>query len=162
MVTAYIGLGSNLENPQEQVLGAINEIKANPKISNFKISSLYHSKPVGVLNQPTFTNAVASFETTLLPLELLDFLQSIEQNHKRVRLIHWGPRTLDLDILYYGDEVINNERLIVPHKEILNRAFVIIPLLELNPEFKHLGKISLKDEIPHLPQDDVNSLIKIG
>ena len=148
MVTAYIGLGSNLENPQEQVLGAINEIKANPKISNFKISSLYHSKPVGVLNQPTFTNAVASFETTLLPLELLDFLQSIEQNHKRVRLIHWGPRTLDLDILYY--------------KEILNRAFVIIPLLELNPEFKHLGNISLKDEIPHLPQDDVNSLIKIG
>ncbi len=158
MVDAFIGLGSNLENPQEQVLLALTRLRAHKDIANLQVSSLYRSKPYGVTNQPGFTNAVAKFSTNLSALELLDLLQMIEQEHKRVRLIHWGPRTLDLDLLYYGNEFINNERLIVPHPQILLRAFVVIPLLEIAPDFMTPDGFLLRDIIPKLPKDDVEGL----
>ena len=96
-----------------------------------KATSLYVTEPVGYADQDDFYNICISFETDLEPMELLDLSQSIEQELKRVRLIKNGPRTIDLDILLYGDLKINNKRLIVPHERMFERAFVLIPLSEL-------------------------------
>lgn len=108
------------------------------------MSSLYLSKPYGVTDQPDFVNAVLKATTTLSPIELLDFCQSLEVQAKRVRLRHWGERSLDVDILLYGDQVIESERLTVPHKELTQRNFVVIPLLEIDNQLIVNGQ-KLKD-----------------
>lgn len=133
-IRCYIGLGSNLENPVTQVATALLELERLPQCRNLEHSSLYRSDPVGPPGQPDYINAVASIETTLEPLALLDALQSIEQEHQRVRIQHWGPRTLDLDLLLYGDQTIECERLTVPHAFLRERNFVLYPLAELSPE----------------------------
>ncbi|MCL6271774.1 2-amino-4-hydroxy-6-hydroxymethyldihydropteridine diphosphokinase [Sansalvadorimonas sp. 2012CJ34-2] len=133
-VTAYIGLGSNLENPRQQVLTAVEEIAG---ISNSMLehaSQLYQSDPVGPGEQEDYINAVVAIRTELTAIELLDQLQAIEQIHNRKRIIRWGARTLDLDILLYGDQIIDNERLIIPHKEMHWRNFVLCPLADIEPE----------------------------
>ncbi len=127
----YIGLGSNLEDPRQQVSSALEELTALPQCRAHAHSRLYRSDPVGPAGQPDYINAVACFETTLAPLALLDALQAIEQAHQRVRIQHWGPRTLDLDLLVYGDQIIENERLTVPHAFMKERSFVLYPLAEL-------------------------------
>lgn len=129
----YIGLGSNLEQPIEQVSSAIEELALLPETELLTTSALYRSAPVGPQDQPDFINAVAQIETSLSPLSLLDKLQELEQNHQRVRERHWGPRTLDLDILLYGDLTINNDRLTVPHAFMHERSFVLYPLSEISP-----------------------------
>lgn len=130
-VQAYIGLGSNLENPREQVSRALQEIDAIEGVKLIKASRWYQSKAVGPGNQPDFINGAAMIETSLDAHALLDQLQGIEQAHERVREIHWGPRTLDLDILLFDNQTINTERLTIPHAYITQRNFVLYPLADI-------------------------------
>lgn len=133
-IKCFIGLGSNLENPVTQVTTALLELERLDQCRNLIHSSLYRSDPVGPADQPDYINAVASLETTFRPLELLDAMQALEQQHQRVRIQHWGPRTLDLDLLLYGDQLINNDRLTVPHPYLQERNFVLFPLAEISPQ----------------------------
>ncbi|QIM66057.1 2-amino-4-hydroxy-6-hydroxymethyldihydropteridine diphosphokinase [Mannheimia granulomatis] len=132
MQTVYIALGSNLNNPLEQLKQAVENLKSFA--IRFEISPFYGSKPVGPQDQPDYVNAVAKFDTDLSPTDLLDKLQGIEQKQGRVRLRRWGERTLDLDIILYGNQQIQTERLTVPHIEMKNREFVIVPLFSLAPD----------------------------
>lgn len=148
---AYIGLGSNLENPRQQIRTAIEDICQLQQLSAVACSSLYQSPPMGPQDQPDYINAVLAVDTSLSAHALLDALQQIEQKHGRVRKRHWGERTLDLDILLYGDAVIDDERLKVPHPGIAERAFVVYPLAEIAAELviPELGKLSqIKAQCP--------------
>lgn len=159
---AFIGIGANIDYPLAHVIMALGELNNSSSVKLVKTSSIYESIPVGPQDQPNFINAVLKLETTLSPIELLDFLQAIENRHNRKREKHWGPRTLDLDILYYGDEIINNDRLIVPHIEIQNRAFVVIPLLDIDNDFIcPKTKVQLKESVKALPQNDITGLKEI-
>lgn len=140
-VTTYIGLGSNLGDSRQILSEAIAKLKS---IGEVKVSKLYQSPPMGPQDQPNYLNAVAQLKTELLPLDLLDHLQCFEQEAGRVRLRHWGERTLDLDLLIYGNEKIQNERLTVPHVGILQRDFVVIPLLDLDADL-HIDDQPLKN-----------------
>ncbi|NIB42898.1 2-amino-4-hydroxy-6-hydroxymethyldihydropteridine diphosphokinase [Pseudomaricurvus alkylphenolicus] len=131
MVCAYIGLGSNLAQPLEQVRRAIAELDQIPETRVLAHSRWYRSVAVGPGDQPDYINAVAELETDLEAHALLDQLQAIEQAHQRVRLERWGPRTLDLDLLLYGDDIIATERLTVPHAYLKERNFVLFPLADL-------------------------------
>ena len=138
MADAYIALGSNMDSPHSQLDSALEALSQHPHIEITGVSSRYQTPPIGP-QQPDFINAAAQLSTDLSPLALLDALQAIEQQQNRVRSIHWGPRTLDLDILLYnnlvGDPlVIESERLTIPHPRIGERAFVLIPLMDLNPQ----------------------------
>ena len=131
----YIALGSNLGDPVRQARTAIALLSGMPELSLQAVSSLYRSAPMGPQDQPDYINAVIALETSLTPLALLDLLQRIELEHGRERKDErWGPRTLDLDILLYGQEIINNPRLTVPHYGMKLREFVIYPLLEIAPQ----------------------------
>ncbi|MBT2969501.1 MAG: 2-amino-4-hydroxy-6-hydroxymethyldihydropteridine diphosphokinase [gamma proteobacterium symbiont of Ctena orbiculata] len=144
-LTAYVGLGSNMENPRRQVESALEELKALRPITLLKHSSLYRTRPLGPQNQPYFINAVASLATTLDAEALLDQLQALEQAHRRERGgLHWGPRTLDLDLLLYGGMSIDTPRLSVPHPEMAKRAFVLLPMSEIAPpdmEIPGMGRL---------------------
>jgi 2-amino-4-hydroxy-6-hydroxymethyldihydropteridine diphosphokinase len=134
MNTVYIGLGSNLSDPIEQVKQAIIELAKIPNSAILATSSIYLSRPMGPQDQDDYINAVLALETQLKPLDLLDALQTIEHNAGRVRKDNrWGARILDLDILLYSDNVINNDRLTVPHYGIKEREFVLVPLAEIAP-----------------------------
>jgi 2-amino-4-hydroxy-6-hydroxymethyldihydropteridine diphosphokinase len=130
-VTCFIGLGSNLDHPLQQVQLALEELAGLPSSNLLAYSPLYRSAPVGPQDQDDFINAVARIETALDPWHLLDELQSIENSHQRVRNRHWGPRSLDLDILLYGTRQLNDDRLVVPHAQIPYRSFVLQPLKDL-------------------------------
>jgi len=130
---AYIGLGSNLQNPFEQLNNALTALSELPQTELVCASSFYRSTPVGPADQPDYLNAVAALDTALKPLELLDALQAIEQAQGRVRGERWGARTLDLDILLFGRQIINSTRLFVPHPCMQQRAFVLYPLTEIAP-----------------------------
>ena len=135
MIRVYIALGSNLAKPVDQVNCALEALAHMPRTKLVVCSAFYRSKPLGPQNQPDFLNAVVALDTELPPEELLDCTQAIEQNQGRVRkLERWGPRTLDLDMLLYGDRVINTERLTVPHYDMKNREFMLYPLAEIAPE----------------------------
>lgn len=136
----YIGLGSNLEDPAQQVTQALHELDQLPLSRCVGASSLYLSQPVGPQDQPDFINAVAALETRLSPLALLDQLQALEQRHRRRRDRHWGPRTLDLDLLLFNHTSIDHPRLQVPHPLMHTRAFVLGPLNELAPHLRLCGK----------------------
>ena len=133
MNKVYIALGSNLEHPQAQLTAALQALNALSDSRLTAVSSFYQSKPLGPQDQPDYVNAVACLETSLAPLALLDELQRIEHEQGRVRLRRWGERTLDLDILLYADHIIQSERLTVPHYDMHQREFVIIPLFEIAP-----------------------------
>ncbi|MBD1553745.1 2-amino-4-hydroxy-6-hydroxymethyldihydropteridine diphosphokinase [Pseudomonas typographi] len=129
----YVGLGSNLASPTEQLRQAICALQALPRSQWVGVSGFYSSESL-LPGQPRYTNAVAAFDTTLAPLALLDALQAIENAQGRVRSERWGPRTLDVDILIYGEQVIDQPRLKVPHEQLHLRPFVLYPLAELVPE----------------------------
>jgi 2-amino-4-hydroxy-6-hydroxymethyldihydropteridine diphosphokinase len=131
---AYIGLGSNLSDPQMQLEQALSALAALPACRELKASSFYRSRPMGPQDQPEYINAVASLETDLGPEALLDALQAIEKAQGRVRDERWGSRTLDLDILLYGDELLGSDRLTIPHPGLPEREFVLYPLYELAPD----------------------------
>lgn len=130
---AYIGLGSNLDDPRAQLEQALQELARLPGSSLRARSALYASMPLDHSDQPDYVNAVAQLQTRLPALLLLDHLQAIEQAHQRVRTRHWGPRTLDLDLLLYGDQRIDQPRLQVPHPQMHLRSFVLRPLQEIAP-----------------------------
>lgn len=133
MADAYIGVGSNLGDPAAQVVAAIGALSQLPRTLLVARSSLYRSASVGDTTQPDFVNAVARIETGLLPEALLDALQEIERAHGRQRPFPGAPRTLDLDLLLFGSRRIATARLAVPHPRMHARAFVLLPLLELDP-----------------------------
>ena len=137
----YIGLGSNLGDSRQILLEAVQKLAT---LGQVKTSKLYQSPPMGPQDQPNYLNAVVRLETDLAPLPLLDELQRFEQESGRVRLRHWGERTLDLDLLIYGQQQIQNERLTVPHLGVLERDFVVIPLLDLDANI-HIKAQRLKD-----------------
>ncbi len=131
---AYIGLGSNLDNPVYQLKQALLKLENLPHSQLIKYSSFYHSPPMGSQNQPDFVNAVAKIKTQLPPIELLQVLHKIENQQGRVRTERWGPRTLDLDILLYGNQQFQDNILTLPHTGLYFRAFVLYPLYECEPE----------------------------
>lgn len=136
MTRVYIALGSNLDEPIQQVKQAIAALDVIPHSQVVAFSSLYLSKPMQGMSQPDYINAVAMLETSLPPLTLLDQTQAIEQNFGRKREERWGARTLDLDIILYGDHQMNTERLTIPHYGMKVREFVLYPLMELTPELQ--------------------------
>lgn len=157
-VISYIGLGSNLADPIQQINTAIHELSKLPSSRLLAQSSLYRSPPFGPQDQPDYINAVVALETQLAAEELLDELQLLEQLHLRERKIHWGPRTLDLDILLYGQAVINTERLQVPHPGVTQRITVLQPLAEIAPFLTLPDGGLLIDFIPQLSEKTIEQL----
>ena len=135
MERVYLSLGSNLAEPQRQLEAALEALAALPDSRLVAVSAFYASDPLGPPDQPRYVNAVAALDTDLAPLELLDATQAIEQQQGRVRKDErWGPRTLDIDILLFGERLIDEPRLQVPHYHLHARAFVLYPLADLAPE----------------------------
>jgi 2-amino-4-hydroxy-6-hydroxymethyldihydropteridine diphosphokinase len=132
MSHCFLALGSNLVEPLQQAIAARQTLAASQQINLLAASSLYRSRPMGPQDQPDYLNAVLHISTELSPLELLDFTQNIEQQQGRVRKQQrWGPRTLDLDILLYDQQVIDTPRLSIPHYGMKQREFVLLPLAEI-------------------------------
>jgi 2-amino-4-hydroxy-6-hydroxymethyldihydropteridine diphosphokinase len=125
---AYIGLGSNLDDPAAQLDEARRRLALIEDLEITCVSSYYATPPLGVLDQPWFVNAVAAIRTRLSPEKLLDTLLQVENEMGRVRKQHWGPRLVDLDLLLYNNKVISAPRLLVPHPEMSSRGFVLLPL----------------------------------
>ena len=134
MSLAYVALGANLDDPLTQVQHAIEALRALPHSRLLAVSSLYRTAPVGIHGQPDFINAVASLETTLEPLALLDVLLGVESAFGRRRDYPLAPRTLDLDLLLYDDQRIDTAKLALPHPRMHLRAFVLAPLAEIAPD----------------------------
>lgn len=155
---AYIGLGSNLSDPIRQVTVALHDLAGLPDSQVADRSSLYRSAPLGPPNQPAYINAVVELVTGLSPQRLLDELQEIEQRHGRVRDGHWGPRSLDLDILLFGSRTIATRRLTIPHPEIAHRDFVLLPLLEIAPNIDIPGLGPASELASNLPAHDTKKI----
>lgn len=135
--TVYISLGSNMGNREQNLDSAIDLLKSDIECQVMKVSSYSNTKPVGEVEQDDFLNCALELRTLKSPEDLLDLIGEIENKLKRVRTIHWGPRTIDLDILFYDAAIINTERLNIPHPEITNREFVLNPMHEIAPYFMH-------------------------
>jgi len=148
----YIGLGSNLAEPRQQLEAALNALRQVPATTLAAVSPLYASDPLGPPDQPRYVNAVAALDTELAPLALLDALQAIELEQGRIRKDErWGPRTLDLDILLFGDRLIDEPRLRVPHYHMHARAFVLYPLADLAPQLQLPDGQTLPDLLAACP-----------
>lgn len=143
MTKVYLSLGSNIGDSIGHLNKVITLLNNSSEVSRVKCSSFYETAPQGYTNQDFFINCVVECYTMLVPLDLLEFTQSIERRLKRVKLFRWGPRIIDVDILLYGDEVVNTDTLIIPHPRMFERGFVIIPLAELNSDFnKYINKVT--------------------
>ncbi len=134
MTRAFVGLGSNIGEPRRQLQAAMKELDELPDTRAIAASALYRSAPLGYLEQPEFLNAVVELETQLTPEALFDGLQAIEKGHGRERPFAGAPRTLDLDLLLYGDTTLATPRLTLPHPRMHERAFVLMPLAEIAPQ----------------------------
>ncbi len=155
----YVGLGSNLEKPVDQINSARSAINQLSGVQESAFSSLYRSAPMGPKDQPDYINAAIAIYTSLEPLDLLRKLQQIESRHGRVRKDQrWGARTLDLDILLYGNQQINHPDLQVPHYGMADRAFVLYPLYEIAPELEIPGIGKLADLLTKVPSDGLEKL----
>ncbi|ANB18693.1 2-amino-4-hydroxy-6-hydroxymethyldihydropteridine diphosphokinase [Dokdonella koreensis] len=152
---AWVGLGSNLADPVAQVRAGLDALAALPSTDVLARSRLYRTAPWGRTDQPVFVNAVARLSTALVPLDLLDALLGIERRHGRDRNsdLRWGPRTLDLDLLLYGDRRIEHARLTIPHPRLRERAFVLVPLAELDPELSIPGDGRVQDLLAAVAED---------
>lgn len=137
MATVYIGLGSNMGDRERNLKLALERLGGRAGVRVARVSSFHETEPVGGPPQGKFLNAAAELETTLGPEGLLDELQAIENELGRTRTVHWGPRTIDLDVLLYGDEVVQTQRLTVPHPLMHERVFVLGPLCEIAPGARH-------------------------
>ncbi|MDP4144642.1 MAG: 2-amino-4-hydroxy-6-hydroxymethyldihydropteridine diphosphokinase [Bacillota bacterium] len=135
--TAYIGVGSNIGDKRNNIQNAIKEINGSGKTKVNKVSNLYETSPVGYLDQDDFLNCALEIKTLLKPSDLIDLLLSVESNLKRERVIKWGPRTIDLDVLLYDDIVTHDEKVIIPHPRMHERLFVIKPLKDIAPYVMH-------------------------
>lgn len=134
MFKVYLGLGSNLGDKKENIIQALNFLRDHPQIKIVQVSSLYKTEPVGYIQQDWFLNGVVKIETSLSPYKLLDYCQTIEAKLKRERLVRWGPRTIDIDILLYEGVTLEEEKLTIPHPRMTERAFVMIPLYEIDSD----------------------------
>ena len=154
MTTAYIAIGSNLASPLEQVNAAVQALGDIPQSRLVAVSAFYRTPPLGPQDQPDYLNATAVLETALDAHTLLDDTQRIELQQGRVRKDErWGPRTLDLDIMLFGDEVIHSERLTVPHYDMKNRGFMLWPLFEIAPELHFPDGVALRSVLTQLAAD---------
>ena len=151
----YLSVGSNLGDRAEYIRQAIEYVGASDKIQLKSVSSLYETPPWGNINQPSFLNGAFSLVSTISPQELLGLCQSVEQILGRVRHEHWGPRTIDIDLLYIDGMRLNTPELVLPHPYMLERAFVLVPLVEIAPDLlidglsvkQHLNKLSDGDTV---------------
>ena len=166
-VVAYISVGSNLNNPYQQVKSAIGKLKIADNIYIETISGWYLSDPVGPKNQSRYVNGVIKISTRLSPNQLLKKLHEIEDAHGRIRNVRWGPRTLDLDILLYGTRMMSTKKLTIPHPEMKIRNFVLTPLADIEPDLvlpdgsilsSLLENNQLKDVVPILPGDVIEKI----
>lgn len=166
-VVAYISVGSNLNNPYQQVKSAISKLKIADNIYIETISGWYLSDPVGPKNQSRYVNGVIKISTRLSPNQLLKKLHEIEDAHGRIRNVRWGPRTLDLDILLYGSRMMNTKKLTIPHPEMKIRNFVLTPLADIEPDLvlpdgsilsSLLENNQLKEIVPILPGDVIEKI----
>ena len=155
---AYIGLGSNLQNPSQQIHSALHALEQLSHCRKVRCSHWYGSKAIGPGEQPDYINAAVYLETELSPIELLHALQAIENTHGRQREIRWGARTLDLDLLLYDSECMHTPELQLPHPEILNRNFVLYPLHDLSPELIFPNGQSLSDALKPVTMDGMYRL----
>lgn len=152
---AFIGAGANLVEPVRQIRQAQDALQKSPGIKFLAASSLYRTQPVGPVEQPPFINAVFSLEAGIGPHDLLSLLLEIEQNMGRVRKERWGPRVIDLDLLFYGEEIIEEPGLEVPHPMLHERRFVLAPLAEIAPGFVHpVLQKSVSELLAGLPAGD--------
>lgn len=158
MTRVFIGVGSNLEDPPLQVQAAIKELAVLAASRLVTCSALYRNPPMGPADQPHYVNAVVELETGLAALALLDQLQGIERRHRRMRTRRWGPRTLDLDILLYGDACFTTSRLQVPHPGIGQRNFVLYPLAEIAPGLSIPGLAPLESLLEQCSKDGLERL----
>ncbi|EPE37445.1 2-amino-4-hydroxy-6-hydroxymethyldihydropteridine pyrophosphokinase [Candidatus Photodesmus katoptron] len=165
MSIAYISIGSNLSKPINQVNNAIETLKNLPKSKFLNASMLYNSSPMGSNNQPNYVNAAIAIDTKLTPFELLDCTKKIEQHYGRVRknMERWQPRTLDLDIILFGNDVINSKHLTIPHYGMKEREFVLYPIIEIAPNLQLPDGIKLKSLLKNLDSTRLKylSIIKI-
>jgi len=151
MTLVYIALGSNLASPLTQVNAAIAALGAIPDSRIVAVSGFYRTPPLGPQDQPDYLNAAVALETSLAPEALLDHTQRIELDQGRVRKAErWGPRTLDLDIMLFGDETLVTPRLTVPHYDMKNRGFMLWPLFEIAPELRFPDGETLASVLAHL------------
>lgn len=151
MTLAYIALGSNLASPLEQVNAAVQALGEIPQSRIVAVSSFYRTPPLGPQDQPDYLNAAVVLDTDLDAETLLDNTQRIELQQGRVRKAErWGPRTLDLDLMLFGNEIINTERLTVPHYDMKNRGFMLWPLFEVAPDLTFPDGIPLRDILDKL------------
>lgn len=135
MTTIYLSLGSNIGNRKKNLEKALTELEKR-NINKIKTSSFYETEPVGP-KQRNFYNIAGKFTTNLTPQDLLKTIKQTEEYLGRTKTYHWGPRVIDIDILFYGKQTIKSKNLIIPHKEIINRAFVLVPMNEIAPKFVH-------------------------
>ncbi|MDP9315005.1 MAG: 2-amino-4-hydroxy-6-hydroxymethyldihydropteridine diphosphokinase [Chloroflexota bacterium] len=157
--TVYLGLGANLGD-RAATLGAARQRLA-PDVQVLAWSSLYETAPWGVSEQPPFLNAVCQAQTALSPTALLAYLKARERELGRVPSFRWGPRAIDIDILLYDELVLNAEQLTLPHPRLHERAFVLVPLLELAPDLRHpvIGR-TVRELVADLPPDELASTRK--
>jgi len=159
-VIAYIGLGSNLTTPEAQIKAARQAVNELDNVQEHAFSSLYRSPPMGPQDQPDYVNAVMAVKTDLSAMALLRCLQKIELDQGRVRKDErWGARTLDLDIILYGEQIIDLPDLIVPHYGLAERAFVLYPLQEIAPAIQVPGKGEIADLVSLCPLDGLEKIV---
>lgn len=157
MNEAFLGLGGNLGDRAATLAAAIDDLRAAAGVRVARISSLYETPPWGPVPQGPYLNACVAIETTLAARALLDLCLAIEKRHGRERLVRWGPRTLDIDLLLYGAAQIDEPGLIVPHPRMAGRAFVLVPLAEIAPDLTIGGTAiaTLLDRLPSTERQDV-------
>lgn len=159
MTKAYLGIGSNLGDKRRNIENALKLLKEHESIKIINTSSYYETEPVGYTEQDWFLNMVVEIDTSLNPYELLEYCNFIESNLKRKRIIRWGPRTIDVDILLYENFTSNDEKLIIPHPRMCERAFVMIPLYEIAKDIKINGE-NIKDIVENLKGETIRKLEK--
>ena len=160
MHKVFLGLGSNVGNKIENIKKAINLLQE--KINNIEVAPFYVSKAVGYENQDDFVNTVLKGYTKLNPFELLEFTKQVEKQVGRIYRFHWGPREIDIDILFYDDLVINTEDLVIPHPRIQERDFVLMPLMDLEKGFMHPNlNVSVEELLRNLENKSIKNKITI-
>lgn len=156
----FLGLGSNLEDRKNALNTAIKRLHEH--IDDLTISDFFETDPVGITDQPKFLNAACSGETELNPRDLLDFILAIEKEIGRVRTIKWGPRVIDIDILFYGDRIIREPDLTIPHPFIAERGFVLLPLSQIAGDFLHpVLQKTVSDLLRKLPERPSEKVLRV-
>lgn len=159
MTDAYVALGANLADPKQQLIDALLALKAHPDFTLIKVSALYASTPMGPQDQPDYVNAVCQIESRISASETLQQLHAIEDNFGRQRIRHWGERTLDLDLLLFGNERHDSTELMVPHPGLLERNFVLVPLHDIDPDKQLPNQRSVAEHCQMITQQGLHMIL---